>query len=327
MRPDVFQVRTATLRDGVPIAYVREGIGGVPLLLLHGWPSTKRIFYRNIGPLSKAGFDVVAPDASGWGDSPVHGRFADPVGSAHTFTALMQHLGHERWVLAAFDFGSMTAMHMVNRFERHIIRQVLWNALVPDLPELYERAGVGGNLLQENISLSTHVADHGTDPDSFAQRYDSPDKRRRYVMGFYQGRVWKQGGPLLNLAAAGNFDDETAAFHAQPFEDATVFRVSLNYYAALFHPELFHEPPLLNQEIRTETMFLYGLSDQIIGQVVARRAEIAYSNLVGPFIVEGGGHFLCWERPTVFNSAVMCFCRDLIGQARYSKNADTSSSG
>ncbi len=312
MGPDAFEIRKAALPDGVTIAYVREGNGGVPLLLLHGWPSTKRIFYRNIGPLSEVGFDVVAPDASGWGDSPLHDRFADPVGSAHTFKTLMEHLGHEQWILAAFDFGSMTAMHMVNRFERQIIRQVLWNALVPDLPEAYERAGVGGNLLQENISLSTHVMDHGTDPDFFVRRYDSPEKRRAYVMGFYQGRIWKPGGPLLRLAGAGNFDDEAAAFHAQPFEDAATFRASLNYYAALQHPELFYEPPLLTQKIRAETMFLYGVEDQIIGKIVTRRAEVAYSNLVGPFLVEGGGHFLSWERPTVFNSAVSCFCRDLI---------------
>lgn len=316
MRSDAFKVKKATLQDGVSIAYVREGNGGVPLLLLHGWPSTKRIFYRNIGPLSEAGFDVVAPDASGWGDSPVHTRLADAIGSAHTFTALMHQLGHERWVLGAFDFGSMTAMHMVNRFGHHIIRQILWNALVPSLPELYERAGIGGDLLQENISLSTHVTDHGTDPDSFAARFDSPDKRRKYVMGFYQGRVWKQGGTVLNLATPGNFDDEAAAFHAQPFEDAIAFRASLNYYAALFHPELLYEPPVLSRQIHTQTMFLYGLSDQIIGQVVTRRAELAYPNLVGPFLVEGGGHFLCWERPAVFNGAVCCFCRDLIGKAR-----------
>ena len=29
---------------GFQQAYVREGIGGVPLLLVHGWPETKRLW-------------------------------------------------------------------------------------------------------------------------------------------------------------------------------------------------------------------------------------------------------------------------------------------
>src|SRR6185503_18309046 len=57
-----FAVERATLRDGVEIAYVREGAGGFPLLLLHGWPETKRVWWRNIEPLAAAGFDVIVPD-------------------------------------------------------------------------------------------------------------------------------------------------------------------------------------------------------------------------------------------------------------------------
>jgi pimeloyl-ACP methyl ester carboxylesterase len=318
MNPNAFEIHRTTVRDGIELAYVREGKGGTPLLLLHGWPATKRIFYRNIGPLADAGFDVIAPDASGWGDSPLPaGRYADPIGSAHDFKALMEHLGHQRWVLGGFDFGSLTAMHMVNRFPEQIIRQVLWNAVVPFIPEEYERAGIGGDMIQENEAISDHVKDHGDDPDTFAQRYDSPQKRCEYVMGFYQQRVWKVGHGVRRLAAPGSFDDEAAGFHAQPFTDAGKFRASLNYYAALTHPERCFEPPLLHQKVGTETMFLYGVADEIIGPILTRRAEVAYTNLVGPFHVQRGGHFLSWERPTVVNSAIACFCRDLLTFSDY----------
>ncbi|WP_369015641.1 alpha/beta fold hydrolase, partial [Dactylosporangium matsuzakiense] len=50
--PQRFAVHRTTVRDNVEIAYVREGIGGVPLLLLHGWPGSKRLFWRNIAPLA-----------------------------------------------------------------------------------------------------------------------------------------------------------------------------------------------------------------------------------------------------------------------------------
>ena len=64
--PTAFETHYVTVAPGIEIAYVREGIGGVPLVLLHGWGATKRIFWRNIEPLAKAGFEVIVPDARGF---------------------------------------------------------------------------------------------------------------------------------------------------------------------------------------------------------------------------------------------------------------------
>jgi pimeloyl-ACP methyl ester carboxylesterase len=50
-----FNVQRATVRD-VEIALVREGEGGLPLGLLHGWPDTMRIWSRDIEPRATAGF-------------------------------------------------------------------------------------------------------------------------------------------------------------------------------------------------------------------------------------------------------------------------------
>ena len=61
-------------RDGLSLAFVHEGIGGYPLLLLHGYPETKRIWWRNITALAEAGHEVIAPDLRGYGDSDCVGR-------------------------------------------------------------------------------------------------------------------------------------------------------------------------------------------------------------------------------------------------------------
>jgi pimeloyl-ACP methyl ester carboxylesterase len=310
---DSFAVQRQQLSDGTELAFVREGIGGIPVLMLHGWPSTKRIFYRNIAPLSAAGFEIIAPDASGWGDSPASpSGYPDPVRSVFQFVELMTLLGHDRWVLVAFDFGSFTALDMITRFPGKIIRQMLWNPMMPMLPEEYGLAGCGGDLMEENLALSSHITDHGLDPDGFAGRFADDAARVAYVRGFYQGRIWRFGGPRLNLAGEGNFDDDAAAFHAEPFASAEAFRASINYYAALLHPPLLYAEPMIASPVSVETMFLYGSSDQIIGPIVTRRAEVAYKRLIGPFIVEGGGHFLCWERPEIVNGALTCLCRDIL---------------
>src|SRR5262249_40515159 len=67
--PNLYETHYVEVRNGVTIAYARAGHGGTPLLLLHGYPETKRIWWRNIGPLAEMGFDVIAPDFRGHGDS------------------------------------------------------------------------------------------------------------------------------------------------------------------------------------------------------------------------------------------------------------------
>jgi pimeloyl-ACP methyl ester carboxylesterase len=51
----------------IVIGYWRAGEGGEPLLLVHGFPETKRIWARNVAPLAAAGFDVIVPDLRGAG--------------------------------------------------------------------------------------------------------------------------------------------------------------------------------------------------------------------------------------------------------------------
>jgi pimeloyl-ACP methyl ester carboxylesterase len=45
------------------------------------------------------------------------------------------------------------------------------------------------------------------------------------------------------------------------------------------------------------------------------RMELAFPEIVGPFVVAGAGHFLMWERATVLNRAIAAFCRDLLTQS------------
>jgi hypothetical protein len=57
-----FAVRRRSVRPSVEIAFIHEGRSGIPLLLLHGWPGSKRLFWKNIEPLAAAGFEVIVPD-------------------------------------------------------------------------------------------------------------------------------------------------------------------------------------------------------------------------------------------------------------------------
>ena len=90
------------------LAYLREGAGGVPLLLLHGWPETKRIWWRNVEPLAQAGFEVIVPDMRGYGDSGLapDGHY-DVAAQARDMEALLrEELRHQRCVVCGGDIGA-----------------------------------------------------------------------------------------------------------------------------------------------------------------------------------------------------------------------------
>src|ERR671911_154662 len=98
--PDRFPIDYATPR-GFRQAFVRvtpaDGSVGVPLLCVHGWPESKRIFWKVIEPLAAAGFEVIVPDLRGFGDSEVGpDGLHDTVASSLDLLALLDHLGHER---------------------------------------------------------------------------------------------------------------------------------------------------------------------------------------------------------------------------------------
>src|SRR3954466_11243653 len=125
--PLAFEVRRANVR-GVDLAYLREGEGGFPLVLLHGWPETMRIWWRNIRPLAEAGFEVIVPDLRGYGDSGLGPEPSyDVATQARDMEALARgQLGHERCVVCGGDFGGVVAQDMSLRFAGLVERMVLF---------------------------------------------------------------------------------------------------------------------------------------------------------------------------------------------------------
>lgn len=65
--------RRVTLPDGIALRVCEAGpVDGTPLLLLHGWGATARLWRHNILPLTELGARVVVPDLPGHGlsDAP-----------------------------------------------------------------------------------------------------------------------------------------------------------------------------------------------------------------------------------------------------------------
>ena len=201
--PFRFETRSAAPR-GFNQAYVQEGMGGVPIVLLHGWPETKRIWWRNIAPLAAAGFEVIAPDLRGLGESALAADgFQDVPAHARDIYALVHdHLGHKRAVLVGGDLGGAVAADICLRFPDFARRLVLFNAPIP-----YDAAGMTGLNKRGFREAGDYAVRQGRDPDGLASELATPEQRRRYIATFYTSRFW--GHP-------GSFDKAAVRFHAEP---------------------------------------------------------------------------------------------------------------
>ena len=284
------------------LAYLREGEGGFPLLLIHGWPETKRIWWRNIEPLAEAGFEVIVPDLRGFGDSELapDDRY-DPAAQSRDMQELLAELGHERTVVCGGDFGGLVAQDMSLRFPGLVDRLILFNTIPPILSEPES----------EVDPLVRQAADYfrrqSRDADGLAAELDTPVKRRRYVAEMYGPRFW---------AAPGSFSRNDVDFMTEPFGDADSFRASIAFYEYYGGgPRELVELPRMMEVNPTPALILHGPEDHVMPRHLPERMALAFPNRAGPFIVSGAGHFLQWEQADVLNGAIGWSCRDLLGQS------------
>jgi pimeloyl-ACP methyl ester carboxylesterase len=101
--------------DGVSLHFVHQRARGqraTPLLLLHGWPDSFYRFHKVI-PLLAEQFDVVVPSLPGFGFSDRTAMTTDA--TADLLVRLMASLGHDRFIAAGGDMGSMIAIAISQR--------------------------------------------------------------------------------------------------------------------------------------------------------------------------------------------------------------------
>lgn len=304
--PNAFDVHRAEVREGLELAYIREGAGGYPLVMLHGWPETKRIWWRNIEPLARAGFEVIVPDLRGFGDSGVApDGFYDQAAVAGDVYALVHDLlGHERCSTCGGDWGGVVAQELGLRHRPLVDRQCLFNTIMPFLDEEYAAAGIHNPSRRERVATADYFFRQGNDADGLAAELDTPERRRNYIRQFYGPRLW---------SPPGSFDEAEAEFMAEPFCDADKLRASISLYEVPLGKRTPSEMPRFFERNDLPTLLLWGPEDSVIWRDSPQRAEIAFSERIGPLVVPNAGHFLQWERADLLNQCLIYFLADLRG--------------
>ena len=309
MNPDIdpqrFQLHSSTLR-GFKQSFVYEQSphgNGIALLCVHGWPESKRIFWKVIEPLAAAGFDVIVPDLRGFGDSGLtpDGFYDTPSHAKDMYSLVHDHLGYNKVVVVGGYMGGPVIQDMALRYPEFVDRMVLFNS--PLLFDKERMKNIDGTRAPREAA--DYFIRQGTDADGLAAELSTPDARRRYIATFYGSRFW---------AHPGTFDQEAVDFHTEPFASAEVLRASFGGYETVFNASKNSDMTTMGHNEKTPTLILFGPSDHVIYPAFDQMAAVVFYNHVGPYLLRDCGHFVPWESPHALVSGTVAMCADLLGK-------------
>ena len=314
--PDLDPARFAVHRHegrGFGQAYVREGIGGLPLLCVHGWPESKRIFWRVIEPLAAAGFDVIVPDLRGFGDSDLGpDGFHDVAAHVADLHALLSDgLGIDRAVLLGGDLGGPIVQSLALEHPALVQRMVLFNSPLP-----YDKERMAGMATRPPMESADYFVRQGLDADGLAAELATPEQRRRYIATFYSSRFWAHPGSFMGDAPMvfGPFGGTPMIdFHTEPFADAAKLRASFGGYESVFDPAKRSGSAELRRNEDVRALLLFGPSDHVLYPAFDEMAAVVFPDHDGPHRLERCGHFVPWEAPDALVEHTVRFCADLLG--------------
>ncbi|HEX4583147.1 MAG TPA: alpha/beta hydrolase [Acidobacteriaceae bacterium] len=149
--------RTAEIA-GVKLHYLTAS-SGTPLILLHGYAETSRM-WQPIIPLLAERFTVIAPDLPGIGDSDIPASGLDMKSAAIRIHDLAKSLGVEKAEVVGHDIGLMVAYAYAAQFPSQVTKLVLMDAFLP---------GVAGWEAIYNSPSIWHFRFNGPTPEALVQ--------------------------------------------------------------------------------------------------------------------------------------------------------------
>jgi pimeloyl-ACP methyl ester carboxylesterase len=256
--------------SGVGINYEVTGEGR-PVVLLHGFPDSGRLWRHQVGALADAGFKVIVPDMRGYGASDKPAEI-----EAYNILFLVADIG------AVLDDAAVETAHVVGHD---------WGAAVA-----WALAALAPERVDHLAALSVGH------PSTFrAGGFDQYEKSW-YMLLFQFEQIaeqWLSNKDWSNFRAWGGHPDADAVIGE--LEANASLTPGLNWYRANIPPESYVAPPLVLPPIQAPTLGVWSSGDMALteGQMTRSAEQVAgswrYERLDGP------GHWMQLEAPDEVN--------------------------
>jgi pimeloyl-ACP methyl ester carboxylesterase len=262
--------------EGVAIEFADHG-AGTPVVLLHGWPDSGRLWRNQVPALTAAGFRVIVPDLRGFGasDAPEDKDAYALAFLASDVLAVLDHVVVSRAHIVGHDWGAALAWGIA--------------ALAPDRVDHLVALSVGH-------------------PSSFRSAGFAQREKSWYMLLFQFSGVaeqWLSADDWANFTEWAGHPDRDAVIvdQARPGR----LTAGLNWYRANVPPESFVGPALVLPPVQAPTMGVWSSGDMALleSQMTGSSAFVA-----GPWRyerMEGPGHWMQLEAPDELNRLLLDF--------------------
>ena len=286
-----FDVQRVELPD-LSINYASAG-AGPPILLLHGHPQT-HIVWRKVAPqLVTAGYQVIAPDLRGYGDSdkpesdPTHQPYSKRAMAADQI-ALMTHLGHDSFCVVGHDRGGRVAHRLALDFPDAVERLILLD-IAPTLT-MYARTNQEFAtryfwwffLIQPNGLPEKMIA---SDPEYFL---------RRHIAG--------------QVKIEGSVDEVAFAEYLRSYRDPATLHAICEDYRAAASIDLEHDREDQTRRIEAPLMAIWG-AQSVVGELYDVKATWQEKASLVTGVSLPCGHAIPEEAPEELTGHILSFLR------------------
>ncbi len=278
-----YPVKKAVLSDDITLAYVDEGAGDQTIIFVHGLGSYLPAWEKNIEGL-KQNYRCIAIDLPGYGKSSKAIHSGTMEFYADVIKLFMDKLGLKKAVIAGHSMGGQIAMVMALKYPDYVDKLVLVSP-----------AGIETFTEGQKEWFSNVMTVAGVKNTSVQQI------RANLTANFY------------NLPDDAEFmiTDRIAMRDAEYFD---------NYcYAVVQSVKGMVNQPVYDflPDIKQKTLILFGENDNLIPNpylnpgFTSDIGKIAEERIPGSklIMVPSCGHFVQFEKPGVFNNAVMDFLK------------------
>ena len=274
---------------GVTLHVARSGPANGPLvILLHGFPEFWYGWRRQIGPLARAGFRVLAPDQRGYNLSE------KPKGITHyaldaladDVVALIDASGRERGSIVGHDWGGVVAWWVAIRHRDRVDRLAVLNAPHPEV--------IVRNLLWKN-------------PAQLARSWYALAMQAPWLPEAGLGALGAR--PLARLLKAssrpGTFSKDDLARYRRSWNQPGALSSMINWYRAALRAK--PEAPY-DLRVRMPAFIIWGVKDPALRRKLAADA-LACCDAGRLEYIEEATHWVQHEEPDRVNRLLVDFLR------------------
>jgi pimeloyl-ACP methyl ester carboxylesterase len=262
--------------DGVDI-HVEVSGAGRPVVLLHGFPDTGRLWRHQVDALVEAGFTVVVPDLRGSGTSgkPAGVEAYSLLHLAGDVVAVLDHLGIAGAQVVGHDWGSALAWVMAS--------------LLPDRVDHLVALSVGHPLSFRAAGL--------------------PQREKSWYMLLFQfegvAEQWLSDNAWANLREWSKHPDVDAVI--ADLEANGSLTPTLNWYRANVPPQALVDPPLELPPVQAAAMGVWSSGDFALMEEQMQESSAHVAGAWRYERLEGPGHWMPLEAPDEVNRLLIDF--------------------